>query len=435
MSDPKIELIPSKTALCVDAAITLDVLIRIAPPPPATSVERSPLNLALVLDRSGSMAGRGKMHYAQEAAAFAVWQLHETDRVSVTVFDEHVDTLVRNAPALDKTAITESIQSVLPRGSTALYDGWLEGSRQAASGLIDGGMNRVLLLSDGLANHGVTDSKAIALKARELADQGVSTTTLGVGDDYNEDLMEAMAKTGDGNYYYIQDPVQLTDIFQTELQGLVATFGQKVSIGLDPVADLHTLEMLNKLEGTETGRLKLPNLVFGQPIQLVVRLHVPPRAAGTDLISVRLAWDTLDGNDRRVLHATLRVQESIPKADWDLLPADPAVEQHVALLMLARAQNEATTFYDTGDFVSTRRTLEDAAAVAARYSSSPEVNDELAHLSRMMLDLEEHRGDRMRKQAKYRSYSRFRGSPSAPVTNPDEQVPPSHRDDPDKPHA
>ena len=146
----------------------------------------------------------------------------------------------------------------------------------------------MLLLSDGLANVGVVDPNTIAAEARGLAARGVGTTTMGVGDDYNEDLMEAMARAGDGRYYYIESPAQLVDIFQTELQGLMDTLGQKVSLGLEPKAGAAVADVLNDLEKAPTGRLMLPNLVVDMPVLVVVRLNLPPSPAGSTCW--RSAW-------------------------------------------------------------------------------------------------------------------------------------------------
>ena len=148
------------------------------------------------------------MNYAREAAIFAIEQLLPTDRVSITIFDTKVETLAPNAPAVDKGRLVALVREIEPRGSTALHDGWQEGGTQVRQNLVAGGLNRVLLLSDGIANVGLCEPDALATAASRLAAEGVSTTTLGLGDDYNEDLLEAMAQSGDGNYYYVEHPSQ-----------------------------------------------------------------------------------------------------------------------------------------------------------------------------------------------------------------------------------
>jgi Ca-activated chloride channel family protein len=124
----------------------------------------------------------------------------------VTIFDGQGQTIVPNTSAEDKGRVVELIQAVHPGGSTNLHGGWKEGGEQVGKNLVAGGLNRVLLLSDGLANVGETNLDAIATGVNRLAKEGVSTTTMGLGDDYNEDLLEAMAQSGDGNYYYIESP-------------------------------------------------------------------------------------------------------------------------------------------------------------------------------------------------------------------------------------
>ena len=422
MTEPRIELIPARPAVCSDATVVLDVLVRITPPQPEVHFPRPPLNLALVLDRSGSMAQAKKMPFAREAAAFAVQQLLPTDRVSVVLFDDVVEVLAAGGPAADKSGLVRRIQHVQPRGSTDLHGGWAEGGRQAEAGLVPGGVNRVLLLSDGLANVGVVAPDTIAAEARGLAARGVGTTAMGVGDDFNEDLLESMALAGDGQYYYIESPVQLVDIFQTELQGLMATLGQKVSLGLEPAGGAAVIDVLNDLEKTPTGRLMLPNLVVDMPVLVVVRLKLTPSPAVATGLQVRLAWDAPRDGGRRVLRAALGGLPAVSMAEWSALPEDPDVREQVALLMVARAQKEAARSAERGDIPGTREWLAAARGAAAAVPSSPEIKAEMAALDDLEVALEAGKDQAFVKYAKYRSYGRKQSrsprTPRPPGTSP-----------------
>jgi Ca-activated chloride channel family protein len=333
MTQPSIEIVPSHPAVRSDAPCTLDVLVRITPPSAALNAPRPALNLGLVLDRSGSMGTQNKIGFAREAAVYAVQQLLPTDRVSVTVFDDQVRTIVPNTVAEDKGRIVDLLQSVQPGNSTDLHGGWTEGGKQVGQHLVAGGLNRVLLLSDGLANVGETNPDNIATTVNRLAREGVSTTTMGLGDDYNEDLLEAMARSGDGNYYYIESPKQLPDIFQTELKGLMATFGNTVSLGIEPQEGVTVADVLNDLDRLPSGLLKLPNLVAGMPILVVFRLNVPPTAQEEPLCRVRLAWNDPYQDERREMTAPLRLP--VMAAVWETLAPNMEVQERSALLLIA----------------------------------------------------------------------------------------------------
>jgi Ca-activated chloride channel homolog len=418
VTEPRIELIPSRRAVCSDESVMLDVLVRITPPQPEIHFPRAPLNLALVLDRSGSMAEGRKMSFAREAATFAVKQLLLTDRVSITLFDEIVETIVPGGPPADKAWLVRRIGKIEPRGSTDLHGGWAEGGRQAEAGLVWGGVNRVLLLSDGLANVGVVDPNTIAAEARGLAARGVGTTTMGVGDDYNEDLMEAMACAGDGRYYYIESPVQLVDIFQTELQGLMDTLGQKVSLGLNPKSGAGVSDVLNDFERAPTGRLMLPNLVVDMPVLAVVRLKLPPSRAGATLLDVRLAWDAPRDGGRRVVHASLGGLQAVPMAAWSALPEDPDVRAQVALLMVARAQKEAARAAERGAGTETREWLIVARDWAGTVPASPDTEAEIAALDDLEAALDAGHNQAFIKGSKFRSYQRQKTGSSVPPAPP-----------------
>jgi len=356
MKVPTINLIPLREAVSSDSPTTLDVLVRIIPPEPEIELERPALNIGLVIDRSGSMGGQ-KMEYARQAACYAVEQLLPTDRVSVTIYDDQVETLIASTPAVNKANIIHQIKRIHSRGSTALHAGWVQGGIQVSQHLNPEYLNRVILLSDGLANVGETNPDVIASDVHGLAKRGVSTTTMGIGDDYNEDLLEAMARSGDGNYYYIQSPQQLPNIFARELQGLMTTIGTTVSLGIEPQGDITLGEVLNDLDVNVNGRYSLPNLVIGNPIEVVVRLKVPPMAQESGLCYFRLAWNAPEQQTRQKLRVALRLP-AVSSAQLREFPFNPEVQQQVALMMAARAKNEAVQLADRGNYEAASQLLQ-----------------------------------------------------------------------------
>lgn len=411
---PLVEVIPRKAAVCRDEPVVLDVLVRITPPQPEVHFSRPSINLALVLDRSGSMAEGKKMSHACQAAVFAVEQLLPTDRVSVTTFDNLVETVVPAGPVVDKPGVVRKIQGIRPRSQTDLHAGWAEGARQAESGRADTGVNRVILLSDGQANAGVTDPNKIAADVRGMAAQGVTTTTMGVGESYNEDLLEAMARAGDGRYYYVETPVQLADIFQTELHGLMATTGQKVSLGIVPAAGVTITDLPNDFQRLPTGRLMLPSLTIGMPVPVLVRLNVPARPADTDgpLCTFRLAWDEPSGGPRCVIAFELRPLPAVARDAWNALSEHPDVREQEAVLMAARAQIEASRALERGDVTGSR--VARARSLASAVPGTVTTEEILHTLGEIETHLEEGDIDQMTKKAKFGSYSWQHGRSNRP---------------------
>ena len=185
-----------------------------------------PLNLSIVIDRSGSMSG-DKIKYARDAAAHIIDQLQSTDVVSIVMYDDVVELLQAPVNAVDKASLKKKLNSLTPRGSTNLWGGTEKGYEQVKSHYKQNYINRVLLLSDGLANAGLTDQKSISHKVQQYKDQeGITLSTFGIGLDYNETLMTDMAETGAGNYYFIESPDKLAGIFSKELNGLMNVAAQ-----------------------------------------------------------------------------------------------------------------------------------------------------------------------------------------------------------------
>jgi Ca-activated chloride channel family protein len=404
MKVPTIDLIPLRTAVASDASTTLDIIVRITAPEAETNIERPTLNIGLVIDRSGSMSGK-KIEYARQAACYAVEQLLPTDRVSVIIYDTQVETLIPSTLVQDKARIIRKIKRLQTGSSTALHAGWLQGGIQVSKHLNPQHLNRVLLLSDGLANVGETNPDVIASDVHGLSKRGVSTTTLGIGDNYNEDLMEAIAKSGDGNYYYIQSPEQLPNIFTKELLGLVSMFGTVVTLGVEPIAGVTLDEVLNDLQVNANKCYCLPNLICGNSLDVVVRLKVPPIEQATDLCHFHLAWNTPEQQERQELHITLNLP-SVPKTQLDEFPFNSEVRQQTALMMAARAKKEAVRFVDQGNYDQASQVLQQTRQQLLSQPDLPMTSPEAEALSDLDTELQARNVSRYRKMSNFHSFRR-----------------------------
>ncbi len=193
---------------------------------------RTPLNISLVLDRSGSMGG-DKIEYAKKAAKFVIQQLGSQDILSIVNYDDVIEVTSPSQPVKNKEVLMRAIDRLTARGSTNLTGGMLEGYAQVNHTRRDGYVNRVLLLTDGLANIGITEPASIKkLVEKEYRDHGIALSTFGLGADYNEELLTMLAETGRANYYYISQADKIPDIFARELKGLLSVVAQNATVSL-----------------------------------------------------------------------------------------------------------------------------------------------------------------------------------------------------------
>lgn len=356
---PRIELLPLKAALPAGQASELTVLARIHPAPaPVQSGPRPPLNLSLVIDRSGSMSGH-PLDMARQAAQVGLRKLQPRDRVSVVIFDDEVELLIPSQPATNTQELCRVVEGITAGGSTALYAGWLDGAMTVAQHLDQQALNRVLLLSDGHANVGKRREQEIVPDVAGLTKRGVSTSTIGLGGGYDEDLLRGMAVAGDGNFEHIEDPEQLPRYFDAEFTGLARTTGHTVSLGIEPNPALGSLrqEVVNDLQRNELGRFQLPNLIAERPLEVVMTLQVPAQPTQADLgvTRVRLAWTGRDGV-RRTMRGQLNLPVVSPEA-YAGLPEHQDVRMALELQRNARAKRDAVSRLDAGDVQGAQQVL------------------------------------------------------------------------------
>ena len=361
-----------RSLIRAEASSTRYVLVRYTAPAAAAAREsRAPVNVALVLDRSGSMSGDRKFDLARQAVEQAMRQLRAEDRFSLVVYDDQVDVLARGAPATPeaKRRALAALAAVEPRGSTDLCSGWLRGCEQIAEHAGADALSRCLLLTDGLANHGITDRDELALHAGELRARGVTTSTFGVGADFDERLLRDMAHEGSGNFYFIEGAAQIPELLMSELgEALEVTVRQAaLEITLPRGAQAEPLNRFRTRRArTGTVRIELGDLVSQQEMAIVVRVQLPRGQIGQSL-EVRLAMTGATGalaDEMGTVGFTFASHQ-----DNDLQARDQEVDREVAKLYAARARAEATEANRGHDYTRAREVLERTAQRIRSYAN------------------------------------------------------------------
>ncbi|MCS6836891.1 MAG: VWA domain-containing protein [Anaerolineae bacterium] len=382
--------------LTVERPQKVYLMARFVAGPGPNDRQRKPLNLALVIDRSGSMAGT-KIDYTRQAAQFLVQHLTPKDSLAIVLYDDRVETLLAAERVVDKDAIHQLLEGVRARGTTNLSGGWLEGCQQVARHSQPMSLNRVLLMSDGLANRGITDPSALTQLARQKRDEGISTTTMGMGQDFNEDLLMAMAEAGGGAYYFIESPEVAPSIFQEELSGLLSVVGQNLVIHLNTSSEVTQVRQLNAypMSMSNHGRSSEFRLgdVYGEEVKtLVLELSIPALSSlGEKIIAtLRFEYDEINNGGTHHRVQEMPVMVNVQAQDAAKPQADVQVTQAVLLLRAANARQEAVRAADRGAFHEATQALREVAqAIEAAGLSDPQLLEERVALLKQAEKLEQ----------------------------------------------
>lgn len=321
----------------VHAGEPTEVFLRVDVTGVGQTGKRPPLDLAVVLDRSGSMHGE-KLQYAKKAVETLIDRLLPTDHLALVTYDSEVDTVFARRRVDDALVMKTKVALVEARGCTNLSGGLVEGLQQL--GQDKGALRRVLLLSDGLANEGVTDLDGLADLAHQGVNSGKGVSTFGVGLDFNEELLRTLSDVGGGNYYYIASPDDIPGIFVEELGELEDVVAQNVLIDFEP----RGVEIRGVL-GFNSSRLpaQAGDVRAGGVRSVMLALGVPPAAEGERVLGeVKCRWtalgEALAPREERITVSAV--------GSSDLKRVADAVDQEVlraAQLQLAADENEAAS--------------------------------------------------------------------------------------------
>jgi Ca-activated chloride channel family protein len=326
---------------------------------------RPPVNLALVIDRSGSMSGE-KISNARNAALEAVRRLAPDDIVSLIAYDSHVETLIPAQRVGNGRQLERAICGIEVGGNTALYGGVTRGAAEIRRHCEDGRyVNRVILLSDGLANVGPSSPEELGRLGASLMKEGISVTTIGVGLGFNEDLMTRLAQRSDGNTYFVENSSDLSRIFAAELGDVLNVVARRVVIEIDFPEGVRPLSFVGR-EGSIRGQraeLTLSQLYGGQEKFALVEVEVSPSRAGVEreIARARVSYDDAVNQKAATLTAKRSVQFSASRSAV-VSSADHKVQADYAANVIAVAKDEAVVLVDSNQ--------REAAAAVLRQRSS-----------------------------------------------------------------
>lgn len=308
----------------------------------ASSKQRPPINVALVIDRSGSMGG-DKIEQAKRAAIMALGLLDPRDILSIVAYDDKIDVLVPATPLRDRALVQRRIEELFARGSTALYAGVKTGGEQLETYLNRERVNRLILLSDGLANVGPQTTEEIAALGYQLIKKGISVTTLGLGMGYNEDLMTRLANVTDGNHAFVEKADDLEKFFALEFGDISSVVAQDIVIEIHIHPGCRPKRSLWRdatIEGNVV-RARINQVYGGQQKDLTIELEVPTdRPLGAfDVADVSLSYKDMATQQRVTRSDSVRLTLTS-----DQLQADASIDKEVmsrVVALQAIEKNEA----------------------------------------------------------------------------------------------
>jgi len=331
----------------------------------ATREKRAPINVALVIDHSGSMSGE-RLEAAKKGALVALERLGADDIVSLVSYNHEVDVL-REAGRIgsNRESLERAISNITASGTTALYAGVKEGGEQVKAFGSDTKVNRVVLLSDGLANVGPSSPSELADLGRSLAAKGISVSTIGLGLEYNEDLMQRLAAASDGNHVFVERPSDLAEIFDREFGDALSIAARDIIITIECKAGFKPTRVLGRdadISGDKVT-LKLTQLAAETERYVVLELEPPSGATAEDrdVASIDVSYLDLGSGAKSSVKADVKARFSDDAKEADA-SVNKTVMSQVTEQVATENSERAVEMRDQGDITGARKVLEDNAA-------------------------------------------------------------------------
>ena len=330
----------------------MHVLIVLKAPAEETGKQRSPISLCLVIDRSGSMDGK-KIEMTKEAACYIINWLTRRDFASIVTYSSDVKLLVPFQPLTQKSLIAEAVGQITADGCTNLSGGWLRGLSSLEENYRLGNIHRLILLTDGQANEGVTDEGQLSSMADYYRQKGITSTTLGFGEGFNEKLLQALSSSGGGNFHFVPDAEKMAGAFLSEFDDIYKVIGQNLELSVKAAEKVKIIECLSDFHGTvdeNTASLNLGD-VYSEETKLVLfKIGVPPMKTSPKepLLEVDLRYDSVSGGfGAKKASEAMKLAVS-GKKNGSPTP-NPEVRREVVIARLAKAGYRVSELMEKGD--------------------------------------------------------------------------------------
>lgn len=350
----------------------------------ASDSPRPSANVAIVLDKSGSMQGE-KIKRARDAAIDALHLLGPDDIVSIVTYDSTVNVLIPATKLTDRQSMIQKVRAISAGGDTALFGGVSKGAQEIRKFLDKERVNRVILLSDGLANVGPSAPGELGALGASLLKENISVTTLGLGLGYNEDLMVQLGSQSGGNHYFIEEASELADIFRREFDDVLSVVAQEVDIRINIPEGIRPIRVLGN-EADINGQqvvTRLASIYSEQNKHLVIEVEIPSSdpEVTRDLATVKVSYTNMKTHEEDQLSGSIKVAftDSMDTVNASL---NKRVLADVVALVSSEQNKLATKYLDEGNLAMCRVTLsENAAFLNENAKKLPEHRERLERLA------------------------------------------------------
>lgn len=332
-----------------------------------------PLNLALVIDKSGSMAENDKMSRVKESLRTFIGKLRPDDTVSIIVFDTEAEVLFPANRIGDGDQVRRAIDCIEPDGSTNLHGGLMLGYREALKNFRREATNRVILLTDGIANVGTVAPDKIAAESSEFNGQGLDLSTIGVGLNLNNDLLRSLAKSGRGLYHFVSDSQDIEKVFVNEVQSLISQVAKRVEISVDydPNLQIEKIYGYAPRHRANGFAINLDDMNNGLTQVVMLRFRAKNPLQNVSPVKVRLSY--FDVQRKKTVEEIQEVRLSSSEQKYCDLLADAEVKKNYTIAELSQSLFEMTESAKRSNFRQAENFLN--ASVAETHRRFPNMED------------------------------------------------------------